>query len=251
MLARQGRLDEAVEHYHRALKIRPNHANARNNLRKVSAEQARLAETLEEYRKALENKPDDVAAANNLAWLLATCPSASLRNGTEAIEIARLPVGLPAATNPPCSTRWPRHTPKRADFPKRSPRPQSLGVGRSTKQTGLADGLRAGSPCTKRESRFVRRRWHLQRRRRNRDRISKQKNPAARGEAKRRGRNREEADSLIIAILQTMSIVWPRNREKYSHHPRRLPSLGVILTHFARFEPSAIAPYRLQGRRLH
>ncbi len=47
--------------------------------------------------------------------------------------------------------------------------------------------------------------------RHERSHTKKQKNPTARGEAKRRGRNREEADSLIITTLAAMSIVWQRN----------------------------------------
>jgi spermidine synthase len=40
------------------------------------------------YRRALELDPYLVEALNNLAWLLATCPEASVRNGTEAVELA-------------------------------------------------------------------------------------------------------------------------------------------------------------------
>jgi tetratricopeptide (TPR) repeat protein len=40
------------------------------------------------YRRALEIDPYLVEALNNLAWLLATCPEASLRNGPEAVQLA-------------------------------------------------------------------------------------------------------------------------------------------------------------------
>ena len=40
------------------------------------------------YRRALEIDPLLVEALNNLAWLLATCPEASLRNGAEAVQLA-------------------------------------------------------------------------------------------------------------------------------------------------------------------
>jgi tetratricopeptide (TPR) repeat protein len=40
------------------------------------------------YRRALEIDPYLVEALNNLAWLLATCPEASLRNGAEAVRLA-------------------------------------------------------------------------------------------------------------------------------------------------------------------
>ena len=40
------------------------------------------------YRRALELDPNLVEALNNLAWLLATCPDATLRNGTDAVQLA-------------------------------------------------------------------------------------------------------------------------------------------------------------------
>ncbi len=41
-----------------------------------------------EYQRALELKPQNAQACINLAWLLATCPEASLRDGKEAVELA-------------------------------------------------------------------------------------------------------------------------------------------------------------------
>ena len=40
------------------------------------------------YRKDLEIRPRHAEAHNNLAWLLATCPVASLRNGAKAVQHA-------------------------------------------------------------------------------------------------------------------------------------------------------------------
>lgn len=40
------------------------------------------------YRQALEQKPDIPEALNNLAWILATSPSAELRDGPEAVRLA-------------------------------------------------------------------------------------------------------------------------------------------------------------------
>jgi tetratricopeptide (TPR) repeat protein len=40
------------------------------------------------YRRALKIDPYLVEALNNLAWLLATCPEASIRNGVEAVQLA-------------------------------------------------------------------------------------------------------------------------------------------------------------------
>ena len=50
--------------------------------------EGRFAAAIAQFQQALEIELN-VAAQKNLAWLLATCPAASLRNGVEAIEHAR------------------------------------------------------------------------------------------------------------------------------------------------------------------
>ena len=142
-LSRQGRLDEAVEQYHQALEIRPNDAGVRNNLRKVSTEEANLAVTLEEYRKSLERKPDDAATANNLAWLLATCPSASLRNGTEAVEIARRVNRLAGGNQPAVLDTLAAAYAETGRFPEAlSTAHRALELAVRQNKPSLADGLR-------------------------------------------------------------------------------------------------------------
>ena len=41
------------------------------------------------FKKAIELKPSDVSFLNNLAFVLATTPDASLRNGSKAIDLAK------------------------------------------------------------------------------------------------------------------------------------------------------------------
>jgi tetratricopeptide (TPR) repeat protein len=53
------------------------------------AEHKNIAGAIEHYRAALEAEPDLTPALNNLAWILATDPDASLRNGAEAVQCAR------------------------------------------------------------------------------------------------------------------------------------------------------------------
>ena len=50
----------------------------------------RYQEAVAECGKALETAPRNAALRNKLAWMLATCPEASVRDGAEALEIARL-----------------------------------------------------------------------------------------------------------------------------------------------------------------
>jgi tetratricopeptide (TPR) repeat protein len=45
-------------------------------------------ESVEQYRAALVRDPDSIEALNNLAWMLATSPDASVRNGVDAVRFA-------------------------------------------------------------------------------------------------------------------------------------------------------------------
>ncbi len=87
-LARCGQFDEALIHLQPALKLRPNDAELQNTLGNISAARGQFPEAIAHYRKAMEIQPDDLAAQKNLAWLRATCPVASQRNGEEAVAIA-------------------------------------------------------------------------------------------------------------------------------------------------------------------
>ena len=49
----------------------------------------RFAEAVQQYKFALAQKPDMIEWLNNLAWLLATCPDASVRDGSEAMRLAQ------------------------------------------------------------------------------------------------------------------------------------------------------------------
>jgi len=59
------------------------------NLGSVLDRQGQTGKAIEHYREALKMDPNFDGALNNLAWLLATCSQASLRDGTEAVALAR------------------------------------------------------------------------------------------------------------------------------------------------------------------
>jgi tetratricopeptide (TPR) repeat protein len=88
ILLQQGRVDVAIIHYQKALAIRPDFAEAHLNLATALLCEGRVAEAVAHYHKTVELKPDAAEARNSLAWVLATCPVASVRNGGEAVEQA-------------------------------------------------------------------------------------------------------------------------------------------------------------------
>jgi tetratricopeptide (TPR) repeat protein len=49
----------------------------------------RYEESVAECGKALEAAPQNARLRNKLAWMLATCPDASVRDGAKALKIAR------------------------------------------------------------------------------------------------------------------------------------------------------------------
>jgi tetratricopeptide (TPR) repeat protein len=52
------------------------------------------------YQTALTIQPDFAGPCNNLAWVLATCPEATIRNGGQAVEMAQQANRLSGGQNP-------------------------------------------------------------------------------------------------------------------------------------------------------
>ena len=57
-LAGQGKIDEAIEHYNEALRLRPNYATARTNLGAALAKQGKSADAISNYTQVLKTKPE-------------------------------------------------------------------------------------------------------------------------------------------------------------------------------------------------
>jgi len=100
VLAREGRLDEATKQFEQALKLRPDYAAAHCHLGMALASRGRVEDAVTHYREALEIDPGYVEALNNLAWLRATWPDATYRDGTEAVELAQRAVTITGGQQP-------------------------------------------------------------------------------------------------------------------------------------------------------
>jgi tetratricopeptide (TPR) repeat protein len=100
ILAGRGQWDESIAQLQALLDIEPDNAKARSKLDIVESQRQSLLKALAERRELLRARPDDIALLNDIAWTLATNPNASMRNGVEAIELARRAVQLSNGREP-------------------------------------------------------------------------------------------------------------------------------------------------------
>jgi protein O-mannosyl-transferase len=87
-LLQKGRLAEAMVHYRKFFEIEPENVEARNILGTALIQQGRIREAIEQWQGALAIEPENGNAASNLAWVFATCPDDSIRDGRRAVELA-------------------------------------------------------------------------------------------------------------------------------------------------------------------
>ncbi len=100
VLARRGELDAAIDHFRLATKIDPDYAEAHYNLGTALLQKGKTAETISEWRQAARLQPDRAELVNQLAWMLATANDASVRDGREAVALARHAVELSGGRQP-------------------------------------------------------------------------------------------------------------------------------------------------------
>jgi tetratricopeptide (TPR) repeat protein len=89
LLLRSDRIDEAISHSEEALRIHSRNGSAHNTLAFGLFRKGRVDEAVAHWKESLEIRPDDINAQAYLAWVLATSPNASLRDGAKAIELAK------------------------------------------------------------------------------------------------------------------------------------------------------------------
>jgi Flp pilus assembly protein TadD len=100
MLFTQGQWRGAVENYQQALKQMPDSVRAHYQLGLAFQCLGESAAAITQFQKVLELDPNHVTAQNNLAWLLATSPDPSLRDGRKAVELAQPAVQLSGGVSP-------------------------------------------------------------------------------------------------------------------------------------------------------
>ena len=94
ILCATGRLDDCIFHLKRALELDPDYTSAHANLAEAYGASGKRALAAEQFALALNATPDKPFLLNRLAWLLATSPEESVRNGRRAVELAERAVSL-------------------------------------------------------------------------------------------------------------------------------------------------------------
>jgi tetratricopeptide (TPR) repeat protein len=93
-LLQKGRVADALVHYRKLLELQPDNMEIHNIVGTVLVQQGRIAEGAEEWQKVLAVEPDNGNAMSNLAWVFATSPDQSVRDGPRAVQLAEQAVRI-------------------------------------------------------------------------------------------------------------------------------------------------------------
>ncbi|MGA3283991.1 MAG: tetratricopeptide repeat protein, partial [Verrucomicrobiota bacterium] len=96
----KGRIDEAIANYQKAVQLEPQNAVLQRHLGRALLQRGRLDEAMVHFQTSLGIQPADGVTCKDLAWLLATCPEGSVRNGPRAVELAEQAVRLSGGADP-------------------------------------------------------------------------------------------------------------------------------------------------------
>jgi len=70
LLMKQGKIQDAVKHFRRALELRKSNKKARDNLGVALVKQGKISEAIAHFQEAIRIRPDDITAHYNLAKVL-------------------------------------------------------------------------------------------------------------------------------------------------------------------------------------
>ena len=84
---KKGRVAEAMVHYRKLVEINPENVETRNTVGTALIQQGHVKEAIDQWQDVLAIQPENGNAASNLAWVFATCPEDSIRDGAHAVEL--------------------------------------------------------------------------------------------------------------------------------------------------------------------
>jgi tetratricopeptide (TPR) repeat protein len=96
----EGRIDEAMADWEKTLQIRPDDADAHTCLGNALLRRGSVKDAVAQYENAIALAPEDPHSRINMAWVLATAPDASIRDGIKAVEFAQQAMKLSGGNDP-------------------------------------------------------------------------------------------------------------------------------------------------------
>jgi tetratricopeptide (TPR) repeat protein len=87
-LLQKGKVAEALVHYRKLRELQPGNVEVHNIVGTVLIQHGRIREAVEEWQNVLAIQSDNGNAMSNLAWVFATSPDDSLRDGPKAVQLA-------------------------------------------------------------------------------------------------------------------------------------------------------------------
>ena len=100
LLEQMGKRDEAIAEWLKAVEVTPGYAKAQYRLGDAYYQMGMIREALAHWRKGISVEANHLAVLNQVAWLLATNPDNSIRNGGEAVAYAERALGLAGGEKP-------------------------------------------------------------------------------------------------------------------------------------------------------
>ncbi|HXC36831.1 MAG TPA: tetratricopeptide repeat protein [Candidatus Acidoferrales bacterium] len=98
--AEERRLDLAIDYWEKAIQLQPDYPMPHGNLGNAFMLEGQTAKAIQQWKLALQYMPDLTSAQMNLAWVLATSPDASLRDGQTAVALAERATQLTQGRDP-------------------------------------------------------------------------------------------------------------------------------------------------------
>ncbi len=96
----QGQQERAELHFRMARKIEPRTVGPELSRGRALEAEGKFGAAAKYYREAVRRNRTSPQALNNLAWIMATSPDASVRDGAEALRLATIAVNLTGRSNP-------------------------------------------------------------------------------------------------------------------------------------------------------
>ncbi len=100
LLGQMGKRDEAIAEWQKAVEVTPGYAKAQFSLGDAYYKMGMIREALAHWQKGISLEANHLAVLNQVAWLLATSPDSSIRDGGEAVAYAERATSIAGGDKP-------------------------------------------------------------------------------------------------------------------------------------------------------